>query len=132
MEDLVAEIKSMYEDMLSQKKKVDENIRELAYFIGKLNSLVNMLKILEKMGDDVKADLTRAAVQGLEAKRIFLNELPERKPEDYERFTKEAERINERLKAQKEAVDMVISLFKSKVEEEAEKVRSKIMSMKEK
>lgn len=131
-EDLVEEIRRMYEEVLSRKKKVDEEIRVLAYFVGKLNALVNTLKLLEKMGDEVKQDLASRAVQGLEAKRAFLDELPERKPEDYERFSREVDRVNERLKAQREAVDMIIKVFRSKVEEEAERVKREIESRKEK
>ncbi|RSN76114.1 hypothetical protein [Candidatus Methanodesulfokora washburnensis] len=129
-EDIVSEIRRIYEDTIERKKKIDEDVKMLAYFVGKLNSLINTLKLMEKMGNEVKDDLTRAAMQGLEAKRVFLSELPERKPEDYERFSREAERINERLKAQKEAIDMLINAFKSRVEEEAERVREKIMEKK--
>ncbi len=131
-EDLVEEIRRIYEDALSRKKKVDEEIRVLAYFVGKLNALVNTLKLLEKMGDEVKQELTSRAVQGLEAKRAFLDELPERKPEDYEKFSREVDRVNERLKAQREAVDMIIKVFRSKVEEEAERVKEEIESRREK
>jgi uncharacterized protein YjcR len=129
-EDIVSEIRRIYEDAIERKKKIDEDVKMLAYFVGKLNSLINTLKLMEKMGNEVKDDLTRAAMQGLEAKRVFLSELPERKPEDYERFSREADRINERLKAQKEAIDMLINAFKSRVEEEAERVREKIMEKK--
>jgi|GEM_PF-2921381 uncharacterized protein YjcR len=129
-EDIVSEIRRIYEDTIERKKKIDEDVKMLAYFVGKLNSLINTLKLMEKMGNEVKDDLTRAAMQGLEAKRVFLSELPERKPEDYERFSREADRINERLKAQKEAIDMLINAFKSRVEEEAERVREKIMEKK--
>jgi gas vesicle protein len=126
-EDIVTEIRRIYEETLERKKNVDEDVKMLAYFVGKLNSLINTLKLMEKMGEEIKEDLTKLAIQSLEAKRVFLSELPERKPEDYERFSKEAERINERLKAQKEAIDMLINAFKSRVEEEAERVREKIM-----
>ncbi|MGC9021316.1 MAG: hypothetical protein ACP5KE_08940, partial [Candidatus Methanodesulfokora sp.] len=82
--------------------------------------------------DEVKQELTSRAVQGLEAKRAFLDELPERKPEDYEKFSREVDRVNERLKAQREAVDMIIKVFRSKVEEEAERVKEEIESRREK
>jgi len=126
--DAVTEIRRIYEETLEKKKKVDEDIRVLAYYIGKLNGLVNSLRVMEKIGQQIEEEITRAAMQGLEAKRVFLDELPERKPEDYEKFSREVERVNERLRAQKEVIKRMVDAFKARVEAEASKVREEIKS----
>lgn len=43
-EDIVSEIRRIYEDTIERKKKIDEDVKMLAYFVGKLNSLINTLK----------------------------------------------------------------------------------------
>ncbi|MEM3480696.1 MAG: hypothetical protein QW576_03295 [Candidatus Korarchaeum sp.] len=125
-EDTLVRIRRVYEEVLDRKERTDEELRTLAYLIGKLNGLVNSLKLIDRIREQVEDELTKKAMQSLEAKRAFLDGLPERRPEDYERFSMEVERVNDILKAQREAMRKVIEVFSSKVNAEAAKVEREI------
>jgi len=128
----VAEIKTLYEQALADEKQAHEKVRALAYFIGKLNGLLTAVKMINQIVDTYVEETTKAAVEKMEAKRVFLESLPERKPEDYEKFSQEVKKINQQLETQKQAVKSIVKMFEQKVKQEAKRVRDKIKKEAEK
>jgi len=123
---LIEEIKALYREALRREEDAEGRVRTLAYYIGKIKGLMTALEILRGMVEGRMREIEVEGAQAMEAKRAYLDNLPERRPEDYERFSREVAQITEKMREKTDLLSGVLRDFEKEVSRAVGRAREKM------
>ncbi len=122
--------REVYELADSEFKDKYKKVKNLSFYIGKLNGLIDCRNSFKKNTEEKIKEIEEESLRRLEMFKEALDNLPKRSLQDYERLKRNINLETDRLQLAKKALKELLTDFSRIIDEQIKSTSEKIKSKK--